>query len=227
MIGGKDHSLTNGLKDGDLFYSLAKKLVATFDDLLRRIEKYITLKEVCKAKKTELKPSASKKKKAPEVKQCDPETVGRRFWRKFEKYTQLKMHPVEVLQVDVDHPDMKFPYSRSRGPTKPKFDKFCRFHNDYGHNTNYYFHMRDEIERLIQAGHLKEFIYHDRHSSRGQKMKDPEKKQDDNGKAPMINTKDRDQQPQKRSMIQMIMGGPIDEDSFRQRKLNVRKLKTE
>ncbi|KAL8473724.1 hypothetical protein ACS0TY_030538 [Phlomoides rotata] len=33
--------------------------------------------------------------------------------------------------------------------------------------------------------------------------------------------------PQKRGMIQMIMGGPTDGDSFRQRKLNVQKMKVE
>ncbi|KAL8481254.1 hypothetical protein ACS0TY_027149 [Phlomoides rotata] len=56
---------------------------------------------------------------------------------------------------------MKFPYSRSRGPTRSNSNKFFHFHNDYGHNTNDCFHLRDEIERLIQAGNLKEFIYHD------------------------------------------------------------------
>ncbi|KAL8555711.1 hypothetical protein ACS0TY_003502 [Phlomoides rotata] len=56
---------------------------------------------------------------------------------------------------------MKFPYSRSQGPTRHKSNKFYLLHNDYGHNTNDCFHLRDEIERLIQAGHLKGFIYHD------------------------------------------------------------------
>ncbi|KAL8458979.1 hypothetical protein ACS0TY_036452 [Phlomoides rotata] len=107
-----------------------EKPVATFDDLLRMAEKYITLEEVRKAKKAELKPLASEKKKAHE-------------------------------------------------------------------------------------------------SPRGQKRKDLEKKQDDKGKAPLVHNEDREQSPQKRGMIQMIMGGPTDGDSFRQRKLNVRNLKAE
>ncbi|KAL8478252.1 hypothetical protein ACS0TY_030230 [Phlomoides rotata] len=52
----KINTLTNGLRDGDLFSSLAKKLVATFDDLLLTAEKYITLEE---------------KRKDPEKKQDD------------------------------------------------------------------------------------------------------------------------------------------------------------
>ncbi|KAL8506264.1 hypothetical protein ACS0TY_017221 [Phlomoides rotata] len=93
----KINALTNGLRDGDLFSSLVKKLVATFDDLLRRAEKYITLEEVHKAKKAELKPSASEKKKAPEVKSPDPKPTRGRFRRKFEKYMPLKLQPAEVL----------------------------------------------------------------------------------------------------------------------------------
>ncbi|KAL8496652.1 hypothetical protein ACS0TY_020373 [Phlomoides rotata] len=60
----KINALTNELRDGDLFSSLAKKHVATFDDdLLRREEKYITLEEVRKTKKVESKPLASEKRK--------------------------------------------------------------------------------------------------------------------------------------------------------------------
>ncbi|KAL8513902.1 hypothetical protein ACS0TY_013138 [Phlomoides rotata] len=103
--------LTNGLRDGDLFSSLAKKHVATLNDLHRKAEKCITLEEVRKAKKIESKPLASEKKKVREVKSPDPEPIWGIFHRKFEKYTPLKLHPTEVLQVVVDHPEMKFPYS--------------------------------------------------------------------------------------------------------------------
>ncbi|KAL8523270.1 hypothetical protein ACS0TY_013301 [Phlomoides rotata] len=100
------NALTNGLRDGDLFSSLAKKHVATLNDLLRRAEKCITLEEVRKAKKIESKPSSSEKEKFPEVKSPDPEPIWGIFHRKFEKYTPLKLHPAEVLQVAVDHPEI-------------------------------------------------------------------------------------------------------------------------
>lgn len=44
------------LRDGDLFSSLAKKLVTTFDELLNKVEKYVTLEEIRKAKKAKSKP---------------------------------------------------------------------------------------------------------------------------------------------------------------------------
>ncbi|KAL0405936.1 UNVERIFIED_CONTAM: hypothetical protein Slati_3907500 [Sesamum latifolium] len=41
-------------------------------------------------------------------------------------------------------------------PQRPKSDKFCRFHNDYGHATEECRHLKNEIERLIQNGYLQE-----------------------------------------------------------------------
>ncbi|KAL8480756.1 hypothetical protein ACS0TY_027334 [Phlomoides rotata] len=130
-----------------------------------------------------------------------------------------------MLQVVANHPEIKFPYSRSRGPQRPKSDKFCHFHNEYEHDTNNCYHFKDGIERMIQAGYLKEFIYQDRQGPRGQKKKEPEKKREDKGKAPQGEIKDQPQPSQKRGTIQMIMGGPTSGDSFRQRKMSVRALK--
>ena len=36
--------------------------------------------------------------------------------------------------------------------------KNCAFHKDIGHNTKKCIALRDEIERLIRAGHFKEFL---------------------------------------------------------------------
>ncbi|KAL8529655.1 hypothetical protein ACS0TY_006911 [Phlomoides rotata] len=87
--------------------------------------------------------------------------------------------------------------------------------------------FRKDIKAMHKQIHDQEFIYHDRQSPRGLKRKDPDKKQDGKGKTPLVYTEDREQPPQKRGMIQMIMGGPTDWDSFRQIKLNVIKLKAE
>ncbi|KAL8514851.1 hypothetical protein ACS0TY_013805 [Phlomoides rotata] len=51
----KVNALTNGLRDGDLFSSLAKKPIQTFDELLHMAEKYITLEEVRKTRKSEVR----------------------------------------------------------------------------------------------------------------------------------------------------------------------------
>lgn len=100
---------------------------------------------------------------------------------RFEKYTPLRIQSAEILEVAGDHPEMRSLWSRSRGSLMPKFDKFYRFHNDYNHDTNQCFHyLKDDIERLIQTGHLKEYMY--RQGSRGQKQREPEGKTDDREK---------------------------------------------
>ncbi|KAL0400335.1 UNVERIFIED_CONTAM: hypothetical protein Sradi_2376800 [Sesamum radiatum] len=39
--------------------------------------------------------------------------------------------------------------------------KYCQFHRDHGHNTEDCFHLKDEIEQLIQQGYLEEYIERD------------------------------------------------------------------
>ncbi|PIN21723.1 hypothetical protein CDL12_05578 [Handroanthus impetiginosus] len=52
----------------------------------------------------------------------------------------------------------KFINLEEMGPTKPKSDKFCQFHNDYGHDTDECAYLRNEIEKLIKKGYHKEFV---------------------------------------------------------------------
>ncbi|KAL8516439.1 hypothetical protein ACS0TY_014917 [Phlomoides rotata] len=89
--------------------------------------------------------------KPAESKLSTPEPIASRSGsrRKYDRYTPLKLDLVEVLQVAIYHPEMRLPYSRSRGPLRPKSDRFCHFHNEYGHDTNSCFHLKDEIERMI------------------------------------------------------------------------------
>ncbi|KAL8492245.1 hypothetical protein ACS0TY_023763 [Phlomoides rotata] len=142
----KINALTNNLRDGDMFSSLAKKLVHTFDELLKRAKKYVTLEEVHKAKKAEAKSSAHDKKKEPEVKSTgpDPPKSGKTWPRgTYEKYTPLKLELAE-----------------------------------------------NEIERLIQEGHLKEFVYRDRQGPQGYKRKEHEEKHDEKIKSPFCDVGD-------------------------------------
>ncbi|PON41634.1 hypothetical protein PanWU01x14_288080, partial [Parasponia andersonii] len=44
------------------------------------------------------------------------------------------------------------PKPMKRDRTKRDPNKFCRYHNDIGHDTNNCFALKDEIERLIKEG---------------------------------------------------------------------------
>ncbi|KAL8519187.1 hypothetical protein ACS0TY_010211 [Phlomoides rotata] len=112
-------------------------------------------------------------------------------WR-YERYTPLKMEPTEVLEVVADHPKLKFPYSRSCGPRRPKSNKIYHFRNEYGHDTNNFYQLNDEIERMIQAGNLKKFA---------RAEKNPENKYEDKRKAPQDDLEDQPQPSQRRGTI--------------------------
>ncbi|KAL2237681.1 UNVERIFIED_CONTAM: hypothetical protein Sindi_0959800 [Sesamum indicum] len=43
-------------------------------------------------------------------------------------------------------------------PKRFKSDKYCRFHRDRGHTTEECHHFKNEIEKLIQRGYLKEYV---------------------------------------------------------------------
>ncbi|KAL0312891.1 UNVERIFIED_CONTAM: hypothetical protein Sradi_5688400 [Sesamum radiatum] len=43
-------------------------------------------------------------------------------------------------------------------PKRLKSDKYCRFHRDRGHTTEECHNLKNEIEKLIQRGHLREYM---------------------------------------------------------------------
>ncbi|CAA0823046.1 Unknown protein, partial [Striga hermonthica] len=142
---------------------------------------------------------------------ADREGRSRR-WRPTQ-YTPLSAPQARILEVmekEIHDNVVRWPQTRKDGPTNPKSNLYCRFHKDYGHNTDDSKHLKDEIERLIKAGHLKKFIYKDRERSsrRRERSRIPRKR---------ARTPENEELPQK-SVIHMIFGGPTDRDSNRARK---------
>ncbi|CAA0819896.1 Unknown protein, partial [Striga hermonthica] len=157
--------------------------------------------------------SAGERKGSPRA-----EREGRpRGWRPTQ-YTPLSAPQAQILEVmekEIHDNVVRWPKTRKDGPTRPKSNLYCRFHKDYGHNTDDCRHLKDEIERLIKVGHLKEFIYKDREKSnkRRERSRSPRKR---------ARTPEKEELPQKRGTIHMIIGGSTDGDSNRARKAYAR-----
>ncbi|KAL0377449.1 UNVERIFIED_CONTAM: hypothetical protein Sradi_3050400 [Sesamum radiatum] len=52
----------------------------------------------------------------------------------------------------------QWPRKMKDNPKRQKSDKYCRFHRDRGHTTEECHHLKNEIEKLIQRGYLRQYV---------------------------------------------------------------------
>ncbi|CAA0829049.1 Unknown protein, partial [Striga hermonthica] len=162
--------------------------------------------------------------------------------QRYNNFTPLNAQMGEVLvamEEKLDGKEITWPATRFEGPTKPRSGRYCRFHRDYGHNTADCRHLKDEIERLIRAGHLKEFVIQDRPRGKEKRKcreesvmrndRDDDREDDDRREKRSRDNDPREEPrrelPLKRGTIYMISGGPTDGDSNNARKGHVRAAK--
>ncbi|KAL0395033.1 UNVERIFIED_CONTAM: hypothetical protein Slati_4469500 [Sesamum latifolium] len=72
-------------------------------------------------------------------------------------YTPLSAPRAELLAVAIQQGLVRRPPPMQDNPKRMKYDQFCRFHEDRGHDTEDCYNLRDEIERLVQKGHSENF----------------------------------------------------------------------
>ncbi|XP_075497954.1 uncharacterized protein LOC142535740 [Primulina tabacum] len=142
-------AFTQGLRGGDFFKSLVKKPPATFEELLARAEKYMNVKEVQMARKSEPKASAKATRDVrppdlvPRVGRFEPPTL----LGQFAAYTPLKVNKARALELCDERQLIRRPWSSDRGPRNPRSERYCGFHKDYGHTNDECHHLNQEIER--------------------------------------------------------------------------------
>ena len=64
----------------------------------------------------------------------------------------------QVLMRIKDDPSLKWPKKMKRDPNKCNRNKYCRFHRDYGHDTDQCLDLKQQIENLIRQGKLINFL---------------------------------------------------------------------
>ncbi|KAL0445179.1 UNVERIFIED_CONTAM: hypothetical protein Slati_2240600 [Sesamum latifolium] len=101
-------------------------------------------------------------------------------------------------------------------------DKYCHFYKDRGHDTEECYHLKNEIEKLIRRGYLREFV------DQG-KTKAQEPVAEQRRVVPHIESGGRtgEEQVKKENLptagiIGVISGGPASESSMRARKAAIR-----
>ena len=78
-----------------------------------------------------------------------------------QQYTPLNMPLEQVLMQINDDPSLKWPEKMKGDPNKCNRNKYCRFHKDYGHDTDECFGLKQQIENLIRQGKLRNFLGQD------------------------------------------------------------------
>ncbi|KAL0391199.1 UNVERIFIED_CONTAM: hypothetical protein Scaly_0477000 [Sesamum calycinum] len=103
--------------------------------------------------------------------------------------------------------DHQRPRKMKDNPKRLKSDKYCRFHRDRGHTTEECHHLKNEIEKLIQRGHLRQYVNREQ-SRQPQETASTQHPNSDN--LPTA------------GVIAVISGGPAGGDSANARKALVR-----
>ena len=67
----------------------------------------------------------------------------------------------QVLMQIKDEPSLKWPEKMKGDPNKRNKNKYCRFHKDYGHDTDECFDLKQQIENVIKQAKLRNFLGRD------------------------------------------------------------------
>ncbi|XP_073120897.1 uncharacterized protein [Henckelia pumila] len=230
------------LRGGEFFRSLVKKPPLTYDELLSRAEKYVNLEDAQRQRRQEgtsgSKPSAKVGAKA------EGKTEGgrKRVTEEMNKvkgpypYVPLSVSLEKAMQVCEDRRALVRPRNAEKGPRLPPSDKFCDFHQEYGHITNDCQRLGEEVQRIMYddpriRAELTRRANPPRQGRapqwRNQRNEVRENQGDHQGRAPQNGQGDRVQQianHPNRGVIHMISGGSTDKDSGRARKAHGRRL---
>ena len=67
--------------------------------------------------------------------------------------------PIQEVMATVEAQNLLKKMGKLKSPLeKMDREKYCRYHKDHRHNTEDYFKLKIAIEKLIERGHLTEFV---------------------------------------------------------------------
>ncbi|KAL0381132.1 UNVERIFIED_CONTAM: hypothetical protein Sangu_0177500 [Sesamum angustifolium] len=136
--------------------SIAAKPPSTMEDLLMRSQKYIRIEE---SNSSDPSPGVKRKGREEEKEPRKKEERKHVPPTGFTYYTPLNASRGEILIVAEQQGLInQRPRKMKDNPKRLKSDKYCRFHRDRGHTTEECLHLKNEIEKLIQRGHLRQYV---------------------------------------------------------------------
>ncbi|XP_058104861.1 uncharacterized protein LOC131248550 [Magnolia sinica] len=162
-------AMFNGLKERKFTFSIRKNPPKTLADLVARAQKYTNAKEFSNAHKNVQVTEPTGKGKRPRNEEPQPSSKGlddrdprdrrpsRKSEGKFRSYTSLNTSTEQILLDIRGHKLLNWPVCMRADPDHRDKCKYCRFHQDYDHNTADCVDLKDEIEALVHKGHLRQY----------------------------------------------------------------------
>ncbi|KAL0373492.1 UNVERIFIED_CONTAM: hypothetical protein Sradi_3264900 [Sesamum radiatum] len=136
--------------------SIAEKPPTTMEDLLMRSQKYIRIEE---SNASDPSQSVKRKDRGEEKEPKKKEERKHLPPAGFTLYTPLNAPREEILVLAEQQGLInQWPRKMKDNPKRLKSDKYCRFHRDRGHTTEECHHLKNEIEKLIQRGYLRQYV---------------------------------------------------------------------
>ncbi|XP_057808580.1 uncharacterized protein LOC131023055 [Salvia miltiorrhiza] len=161
----KNCAYVRGLKPGLFFDELQIRPARDFDDIMSRLPGYLQLEDARMARKAEdnkhKTPCKGLPPRVPPPQAEGPPRQQRTVNEvtRFDEYTPLNKTPEEIFHLIKNQPFFKAPGTYRDGqPQQGPNNKLCEYHNAYGHFTKHCGHLKYQLEFLVRAGNLHQFI---------------------------------------------------------------------
>ncbi|RVW82973.1 hypothetical protein CK203_042437 [Vitis vinifera] len=149
------------------FESLAKKPPTTMDDLFRRANKYSMLEDDVRAATQQVlvagRASRDTRTDMPNLRTGQNQLTGEDGPSRPDRppITPLSVSYEKLLPMIQGLSDFRWPRPLETDPSMRDRSKKCAFHKDHGHTTETCRSLQYLVERLIKAGHLKQYLRSD------------------------------------------------------------------
>ena len=207
-----------GLRSRDLVASLAKNPSKMMVEMLLKVRKYMNVEDTLAVIKDVEKPGdrgrkddecRGQKREGPDRQSNDDlrRKEDRGPWTV--KFTPLIMPVDKILTQIKDEHYLKWPRPLHSSPNVRDKNKYCRFHEDHGHNTEDCRDLKEQVEELIRKGRLQKYVKKNEYN----KFRSDHKSQHESSSR---NDDRPSQLPQDViGEIKMIIGGPFTRGSFK------------
>lgn len=143
------------MRNGSFADSLIGEPAQNLDELLRRAEKFVLIEESRRLKIVNReKLGTTRPVTKRELREDREEVIPYQKRRRDAVYTPLNTTWAKALFSIEKGGCVRWPTKMRENEERMRSLKYCHFHKDRGHSTEECYHLKEEIERLVQIGHL-------------------------------------------------------------------------